>query len=148
MTFWPVHHSRISASKWSVLLLLLLLLLLFLGSSCGEKREEVPWRCKYLQSLNLPHTVTYSCQTPLWFFSSQPSQWNASVIEDLGPLLKGLPMSDLERLSGASLKSALKSLKDDDTISPAKKRALLKKVSKGAQTRTSQKSVTGTTKSP
>ena len=51
------------------------------------------------------------------------------MVEDLGPLMKGLSLSDLQRLPAAALKSTLKSLKSDRTIAPAKRRAVLKKVS-------------------
>ncbi|XP_031570947.1 uncharacterized protein LOC116305227 [Actinia tenebrosa] len=56
-----------------------------------------------------------------------PSSWNESVAEEMGPLVGGLPLSDLKNMSNNVLKSVLKTLKQDDSIPPSKKRAIIAK---------------------
>ncbi|KXJ12340.1 Otoancorin [Exaiptasia diaphana] len=61
------------------------------------------------------------------FSQTQPSKWNESIAEQMGPFIGGLPLSDLKNMPKAAIKSALKAMKGDDTVPPAKRRAILKK---------------------
>ncbi|XP_001638657.3 uncharacterized protein LOC5518710 isoform X2 [Nematostella vectensis] len=56
-----------------------------------------------------------------------PSSWNESTVQTLGPLVSGLPLQDLAHLSGESVRSAIKAMKGDRTVPPSKQRAMLKK---------------------
>ncbi|KAK3726982.1 hypothetical protein QZH41_014715 [Actinostola sp. cb2023] len=64
-----------------------------------------------------------------------PSKWNESVVQFMGPLIGGLSLSDLKSIPNNAIKSALNSLKDDDTVPPAKRRAILRKAKEAGKVR-------------